>query len=501
MQYRFIIMKKLLVIGLLLASCSSVPAFGREFGDSLRYRGEIGVTFSDGAHTPFWMVSDHYGFSGLQKNNGWIRAGIFHDLDHDKRFSWGAGVELGGAYNFQEAFIPQQIYAEVKYRCLNAMIGQKEMPGDLMTSDLSSGNLTASSNARPIPQFRIGIFDYADVWGCKGWFAVKGYIGYGMFTQNRWMKDHYRDYGSAYTLNQLYCTRAIYFKFGDKRQFPLVGELGLRMDSQFGGTTYTYSEKDGWSKRKNPSDLKAWIKGMIPLGGESSTPMGEQLNVQGNFLGNWTFALGWYDPNGWSVKAYYQHFFEDHSMLFFDYPWKDGLWGLEGHMPKNPFISEAVIEYITTRDQSGPAYYDHTPALNHQVSSVDQYYNHYIYQTWSNFGYAMGNPFLISPIYNGGHQNEFLHNRIDAWNIGLKGDPTRQVSWKLRMSGINSWGTYSKPTRHVLHDFSMLVQASWHPAKLKGWEGTLTFALDNGNLIGKSAGFGITISKTGFIKF
>lgn len=60
-------MKKLLVIGLLLASCSLVPAFGREFGDSLRYRGEIGVTFSDGAHTPFWMVSDHYGFSGLQK--------------------------------------------------------------------------------------------------------------------------------------------------------------------------------------------------------------------------------------------------------------------------------------------------------------------------------------------------------------------------------------------------------------------------------------------------
>ena len=113
----------------------------------------------------------------------------------------------------------------------------------------------------------------------------------------------------------------------------------------------------------------------------------------------------------------------------------------------------------------------------------------------------MGNPFLISPIYNAGHQNMFLHNRVDAWNIGLKGDPTKQVSWKMRMSGINSWGTYDIPTKHVQHDFSMLVQASWHPARLKGWEGTLSVGLDYGNLIGKSAGVGITISKTGFIKF
>ena len=60
MHYRLTMMKKLLTIGLLLAACNAISAYGREFGDSLRYRGEIGVTFSRGAHTPFWMVNDQY---------------------------------------------------------------------------------------------------------------------------------------------------------------------------------------------------------------------------------------------------------------------------------------------------------------------------------------------------------------------------------------------------------------------------------------------------------
>lgn len=490
-------MKK--VISIFIIALCGLTAAAHEFNDSLRYRAEIGSTFSAGEHTPFWMVNDHYGFSGIKKNNAWIRAGIFHDLDKEKRLSWGAGVDLGIALNFERVFIPQQIYAEVKYRCLNAMIGQKEMEDDVVTSDLASGAMTVSRNARPIPQFRIGIFDYADFWGCKGWFAVKGYLAYGMFTDNGWLKKWVSP-ASQYTLNQLYATRAIYFRGGDARQFPLVGELGLRMDSQFGGTTY-FAEKDGVrAVRKNPSDWKAWVKGMIPMGGDSSTPIGEQMNVQGNFLGNWSFSLGWYDSKGWSVRAYYQHFFEDHSMMFFDYPWKDGYWGVVGKLPKNNFVSEILAEYLTTRDQAGPVFFDHNSNINHQVSGVDSYYTNTWYQSWNNYGMAIGNPFLISPIYNSDHSNTFLHNRVQAWNIGLKGEPSPQVNWKLRVSGIRSWGSYFNPTATVLHDFSMLAEVKYHPMRLKGWEGSFSVAFDKGNLIGDNFGIGITIAKVGFIR-
>lgn len=491
-------MKK--VISIFIIALCGLSAAASEFNDSLRYRAEIGSTFSAGDHTPFWMVNDRYGFSGIKKNNALIRAGIFHDLDKEKRLSWGAGVDLGIALNFERVFIPQQIYAEVKYRCLNAMIGQKEMEDDIVTSDLASGAMTVSRNARPIPQFRIGIFDYADFWGCKGWFAVKGYLAYGMFTDNGWLKKWVSP-ASQYTLNQLYATRAIYFRGGDARQFPLVGELGLRMDSQFGGTTY-FAEKDGVrAVRKNPSDWKAWVKGMIPMGGDSSTPVGEQMNVQGNFLGNWSFALGWYDPKGWSVKVYYQHFFEDHSMMFFDYPWKDGYWGIEGKLPKNNFVSEILAEYLTTRDQAGPVFFDHNSNIPYQVSGMDGYYTNTWYQSWSNYGMAIGNPFLISPIYNPDHSNTFLHNRVQAWNVGLKGEPSAQVNWKLRISGIRSWGSYFNPTATVLHDFSMLAEVKYHPIRLKGWEGSFSVAFDKGNLVGDSFGIGISIAKVGFIRF
>lgn len=489
-----------LYIFIIIIILYSLSAIAKEFNDSIRYSAEIGGTVSIGEHTPFWMVNDQYGFSGLKKNNAWIRAGVFHDLDKEKRFSWAAGIDLGVALNFERIFIPQQIYAEVKYRCLNAMIGQKEMPDDIITSDLASGGMTVSRNARPIPQLRIGIFDYADFWGCKGWFAVKGYLAYGMFTENAWLKKWALP-NTEYTLNQLYATRAIYFRGGDARQFPLVGELGLRMDSQFGGDTY-YAEKNGVRRvLHNPKDWKAWIKGMIPMGGDSSTPIGEQLNVQGNFLGNWSFALGWYDPKDWSVKIYYQHFFEDHSMLFFDYPWKDGYWGIQGKLPKNNFISEVLVEYLTSRDQSGPVYFDHNDNIPFQISGADEYYYNSWYPSWSNYGMAIGNPFFISPIYNSDHQNTFYHNRLQAWNIGLRGEPSSQLDWKLRMSGINSWGNFRTPTDHVMHNFSMLCEVNYHPKSLKGWNSSLKIGFDNGDLIGKNFGVGITISKVGLIKF
>ena len=490
------------LIAVAAAAMMAMPAVGAEQKeDGLRYEGEIGATFSTGDHAPFWMVNDQYGFSSLKRNNAWLRAGIFHDMDTTRRFTWGAGVDFGVAVNFQRVFIPQQIYGEVKYRCLNAMLGQKEMRDDIIDSELSSGGMTVSGNARPIPQLRLGIFDYADVWGCKGWFAVKGYIGYGMFTDSKWI-ERYATPQMSYTTDVLYCTRAIYFKFGDRRQFPLVGEIGMRMDSQFGGTQYSAENAEGLRRAyQNPTDFKAWIKGLIPLGGGSDTTPGEQLNVQGNFLGNWTFALGWYDPSGWSVKAYYQHFFEDHSMMTFDYAWKDGFWGVQGILPRNPFLTEAVVEFLYSKDQGGPVYFDHTPDLDIQVSGRDWYYNNYIYTSWSNYGMGIGNPLIISPLYNSPRNLFFQHTRVEAFNMGLRGNPSKRIDWTLRLSNIRSWGTYDTPTDKVRNDFSLLAKVNWHPERFKGWNASLSVGWDSGNLIGNNFGIGISISKTGFIKF
>ena len=70
---------------------------------------------------------------------------------------------------------------------------------------------------------------------------------------------------------------------------------------------------------------------------------GDYENVAGNQTGNWYFDL-MYKGKGWKVKAYAEHFFEDHSQLFVQYGWKDMLWGIETEFPKNPFVSSFVAE-------------------------------------------------------------------------------------------------------------------------------------------------------------
>ena len=80
-----------------------------------------------------------HGLASVKPNSGWLRLGAFHDIDSNKRFSWGAGVDLAVALRNTSVFVPHQIYGEVKYRCLNLLVGQKVIPDPIVNSDLSSG--------------------------------------------------------------------------------------------------------------------------------------------------------------------------------------------------------------------------------------------------------------------------------------------------------------------------------------------------------------------------
>ncbi|MCM1369192.1 MAG: capsule assembly Wzi family protein [Candidatus Amulumruptor caecigallinarius] len=488
--------------GALTAMSMCAPGIAHaEWNDSIRYKAEIGAAFGGGDHNPFWLVSDKYGFSSIRKNNGYLRLSAFKDMNEDKKFDWGAGIDMGVAYRYSSVFVPQQLYAEIKYRCLDAYIGQKELNDPIVPSDLSSGALTISNNAHPIPQIRVGIFDYADFWGCNGWFAVKGHLAYGMFTDNWWL-NRWVNRDSEYSLNTLYASRAIYFRGGNEKKFPLVGEIGLSMDTQFGGKTWIPGDKNNpgyWEK--HPTYPKAWIKAMIPMKGGSDTAVGEQANVEGNMLGNWSFSLKWDDPRGWMVKLYYQHFFEDHSMMFFDYPWLDGLYGVRAGLPKNPFVSEIVYEFLYMKDQSGSVYWDHTPSVDYQVSGRDDYYNHYIYNGWQNWGMTLGNPFLISPIYNGDHTMYLKNSRVVAHHMGLKGSPLGNLDYRVLVSYNRSWGTYKLPLKKIESSFSWLAEVKYRPKTLKGWEGSLSFSMDAGSLLGHSYAALLTVSKTGFFRF
>ncbi len=461
--------------------------------DSLRYFGELRATFSGGENTPFWLMNNLQGLGSPEKNNGFVRAAAYRDLNKENKFSWGAGIDLAGAWRSSSPFYIHQLYGEIKYRSLGALLGSKEIYGEFNNPKLSSGNLLYSGNALPIPQLRIGIFDYADFWGAKGWFSVKGYISFGMFTDSGWQKS-WAAPGSHRTEDVLYHSKGIWFKFGNTSKFPLTGEMGIEMATQFGGKAY----KNGETLHLG-SGLKNWFNAFFPTKNSGKTFQGEETSVEGNMIGAYNFAISWTPGTNWSLKAYYEHLFEDHSQLGMDYAWKDGLWGLEAKLPINPVADCLVYEFLYTKDQSGAVLHNSTDKLPEQVSGRDNYYSHSIYTGWQHWGMGIGNPLALSPIYNRNHLIHFMDTRIIGHHFGISGSPLPELQYRLLLSFSKNWGTYQHPLPEVLDSFNALVEVTWKPVKLKGWYFTGGLAGDGGKLLGNSLGGMITIGKSGLI--
>lgn len=459
--------------------------------DTISFLAETRATFSGGDYTPFWLVSNLQGLGSVKKDNGFVRAAVFKGIDREKRFSWGAGLDLVAGWRLSAPFSVHQAYAEAKYRSLCALLGSKEIYGNYNNPRLSSGNILFSGNAMPIPQLRVGIFDYADFWGTKGWFAVKGYISYGMFTDSRWQKSWVKP-DSKRTENVLYHSKGLWIRGGNTRVFPLQGEVGIEMATQFGGK----SIKDG-EVRSMPHGFKDWLKAFFPTYGKHKFSGQVQSSIEGNMLGAYNIALSWLPKADWSVKAYYEHYFEDQSQMTFEYGWKDGLYGIEVALPANRFVSAFVYEYLYTKDQTGAVYNDSSDKIPEQVSGRDNYYNHVTYSGWQHWGMGIGNPLVLSPVYNEDHTLRFLANRVEAHHFGISGNPSDEINYRMLLSFSRNWGTYEFPFPEVADNLNALVEVGWKPKKLKGWFLNCAVAFDSGSLMGNNFGGMVTIGKTG----
>ena len=463
--------------------------------ESMVWGGEVKATLSGGEYTPFWLSANLQGLGSPEKDYGYVRGYAIKPINDNKKFSWGAGVDLVGSWNSQSPFLIHQLYGELKYRSLNALLGAKEIWGEFNNPKLSSGNLLYSGNALPIPQLRIGIFDYAPFYGTKKWLWVKGYIAYGFFTDSGWQRSWVAP-GTRHTEGVLYHSKELMFKIGNTDKFPLTGEIGIEMATEFAGRSY-----QNGTVVNMPHGFIDWLKAIFPVAGSPDTPLDEQTNVQGNMLGSYNIAVSWRPKANWSVMAYFEHYFEDHSQMTFEYGWKDGLWGIDVQLPENPFVSEFVYEFLASKDQTGAVLNNKDDKLPEQVSGRDDYYNHYIYSGWQHWGMGIGNPLALSPIYNKNHLIDFLATRILAHHIGFSGNPRHDLNYRVLLSYSRNWGTYFRPYPEVRENFNALLELSWRPQRLKGWECTIGFGVDGGKLMGHSYGGMISIQKTGIIKF
>lgn len=236
---------------------------------------EYGAALHTGDNTPLWQVSNQQGLTSLD-NNTYIRGGISYKHQLGK-WKFEEALDLVAAAGFSmTSFIVQQAYVDIRYKWFGFFAGSREQNSPLLNQELSSGGMTWSGNARPIPQVQIGIPEYVQLLPRLG---LKGEISYGWFTDNKYQREQV---GEKY-----WYTKSI--KYHHKEGFLRIGipkgkwqlELGMTLDTQFGGYKIGGSESgdlgNGW---------KDYVRVFFPGHGREDGPVGEHLAFQGNFLGS-----------------------------------------------------------------------------------------------------------------------------------------------------------------------------------------------------------------------
>lgn len=470
---------------------------------NIQYEFSMQGTAGGGDNAPFWFTNNRYGLGTTENFGGLARVALWRTPEVDSLRMWriGYGIDFASPINAENSyFCIQQAYADIEWKMLCLSFGQKERSSELKNPYLSTGGMVLGMNSRPLPQIRLEMPDFWTIPGTKDILSFKAHIAYGWYTDNRWQRKFNAETNNAYTSGSMFHSKALFVKLGNKNQFPLEVTGGLEMACQFGGTGWNLRHYTGESMEQSV-DLggNLWTA-LIPGGGDVNDE--NYANAAGNHIGSWHLRLDWLQKQ-WGMGVYMEHMYEDHSQMFFQYGWKDMLLGLEVKLPQNPFISNIVYEYNTTMHQSGPIYHDKTEENQQQISARDDYYNNHVYGSWQMGGFVIGNPLLLSPIYNTYFNQTgnlaLMHNRVRVHHIGLLGRPSEEWSWRILYTHHYSLGKYIMPVDDPCSANYILVEASYSPKWCRGLSFAASYGHNDGNLLGNSNGAMLAVRFGGWL--
>lgn len=496
-------MRSLISICALLCAVINTWAQISRLGENVQYSFSVQGTAGDGDNAPFWFTNNRYGLGTTENFSGLARVAMWRTVETDSLWFWrmGYGVDLASPINSENGyFCIQQAYADIEWKMLRLSLGQKERPSELKNPYLSTGGMTLGVNARPIPQIRLEMPNFWAIPGTRGIFSFKAHMAYGWYTDAKWQKKFNAGTDNVYTKGSMFHSKALFIRLGNRELFPLEVTGGLEMACQFGGTGWNLNQYGGGALAQGINLGGNLWTAFLPGGGDVNDE--NYANAAGNHIGSWHLRLDWLKRD-WNIGIYMEHMFEDHSQMFFQYGWKDMLLGLEVKLPQNPLLSTMVYEYNTTMHQSGPIYHDKTEENPQQISARDEYYNNHIYGSWQMGGFVMGNPLLLSPVYNNyfGHAGNLSpwHNRVRVHHIGLMGTPSEEWSWRMMYTHQLSLGTYMNPVDEPRSANYILLETTYSPKWCHGLSFAASYGHNDGNLLGNSNGAMLTVRFGGWI--
>ena len=490
---------------MLLAGLGTLFTFPAGAQTTVSYDLTAETAVGSGDYTAYQLTTNRHHVLATRPNTAYLRGAVnvAHQWAEDWKLS-GAVDAVASVHADHKAYL-QQCYVNLSWQDFFIEAGTRELKPVLRNPVLSSGAFTKGNNAKPIPQVHVGTNGFWTVPYTKGWLQINADFGYGKLLDSDYREKQFLREGSGnwhYATGTLYHQKHLYFRSNPEKPFFVT--VGIEHVAQFGGTGYS-TETGVMVAKKKPANLKAFWKVILPVG-DSQYYENDAMEdwVYGNHIGSMTVQLGWNINKGHQVQAWLDNPFEDGSGIRKSNGW-DGLWGLEykNRTEGRQYVRGAVVEYVQTTNQSGPLHWDSgdfpepiRSQITDLVTGNDNYYNHMFYGAYDHYGMALGNALLVAPIYNKDGYADFRDNRVKAWHLGINGEITDQLSYIVKGSYREGWGTYANPLARKHHSFDAMLQGIY---TLGDWQFSAAYAFDNGNIYGDCNTFNIKIGYHGKI--
>ena len=465
---------------LLLIGCCIYPALGHA-QDSLKTTISYDITseaaVGTGDFTAYQLTTNRHHVLGTRSNTAYIRGAvqISHDLSRDWKLSGGIDA-IGSAHADHQAYL-QQCYANLSYQKFFLEVGEREQHQVLRDEDLSIGSFIKGTNAKPMVQVHIGTDGFWSVPFTKGILELNFDRGYGTYLDGNYRERKFNEapivngqnINKCYATDILYHQKHFYFRLNFNEHLFFIG--GMEHIVQFGGTTHAYNRNGEFVTKKSSTNLKSLLEVVLPFGDSNYAEHDAMEDwIFGNHLGEMTVQLGWNINKNHTVQAYLDDIFEDGSGMRKSNG-ADGTWGLQynNKTPGTQYIRGAVLEYFQSTNQSGPLHWDpndYAEPIRSQITDYvvgsDNYYNHFTYNSYSVYGMTPGIALITSPIYNKDGYTAFKDNRVKAWHVGVNGEISNHLSYLVKGSYREGWGTYSRPLANKHHSFDAMIQGKYH---------------------------------------
>lgn len=481
----------------------------------VEYHASVTTQASSESLAPYMLGSWNEG-RYVEGSGIWQEAGILKPLDMSKRFNWSVGFDylagVGSKTDYarweeksatwgqnslgRNAFRITQLFGELKYRAVYLTVGMKNSKSGIVDDRLSSGDLTRSNNAAPIPGVAAGFLDFQDIPFTNGWVQIEGEIMYGRMMDSGFKQREFNYYAGLEAINLYYNYKRCYFRTNPEKNFHIV--VGMQAAALFGGTSFNYKAGRLEETIRRGFKFKDLFQAFFPQeGGEAY--------YEGSHLGSWDFKATYRFNEESKLSAYFEWPWEDGSGIGRMNGW-DGLWGVQYDFARSGILTKAVVEYLDFTNQSGPIHYDpddnpESPMTGH-AAGADNYYNNDFYGAYTNYGMGIGSPFLLAPIYNRSGMLSYLHNRARGFHAAIEGNPTDHISYRLMVGYTEAGGYGWVPDFKKSHSTSAMIEGRMNPSKkLPGFEVGLKMAFDKGSLRGDNFGAQLQVAYRGDFSF